>query len=139
MFRQSIALLTLAAFLFSPLRGLSAEQIDHLVTTAELDLHLATAEERRQDDIRTLDDLLQRDASQSYLAQAGIEPELIRLAIPRLDDRTLAKLAQQSRQVDAEVAASGYPGGRYFGLYLILALVILALLWTPFIANGGRA
>lgn len=139
MFRQSVALLTLAAFLFSPLRGLSAEQIDHLVPAAELRLRLADAEQQRQHDIRTLDELFQRDESQAFLVKAGMEPELIRQALPRLDDETLAKFAQQSRQLDEEEAAAGYPGGRYFGLYLLVALIILALLWTPFIANGGRA
>lgn len=139
MFRQSVALLTLAAFLFSPLRGLSAEQIDHLVPAAELRLRLADAEQQRQHDIRTLDGLLLRDESQAFLVKAGMEPELIRQALPRLDDETLAKFAQQSRQLDEEVAAAGYPGGRYFGLYLLLALFILSLLWATFIANGGWA
>jgi len=139
MFRQSIAILTLAAFLFSPLRGLSTEQFDHLVPTAELRLRLADAEQQRQDDFRTLDQLFQRDEARAFLVQAGLEPELIRQAIPRLDDESLAKFAQQSRQLDGDVAAAGYPGGRYFGLYLLLGLLVLAILWTPVIANGGRA
>jgi Flp pilus assembly protein TadB len=139
MVRQSIALLTLAAFLFSPLRGLSAEQIEHLVPAAELRLRLADAAQQRQQDIRALEDLLRREESRTYLAQAGIEPKVIRQTIPHLDDETLAKFAQQSRQLDAEVAAAGYPGGRYFGLYLLVGLLILALLWGTVIANGGRA
>lgn len=137
MFRQSIALLTLAAFLFSPLRGLSAEQVDHLVPPAELELRLAAVEQQRQDDVRTLDKLFQRDESQAFLVKAGMEPELIRQAIPQLDDETLAKYAQQSRQLDEEVAAAGYPGGRYFGLYVLLALLVLFLLWGTVIAGGG--
>ena len=139
MLRRSVALATLAAFLFSPLRGLSAEQIDHLVTAAELELRLAAAEQKRQDDIRTLQMLLQREDSLAMLAQTGIEPEQIRNAIPQLDDETLARLAQQSRQLDADLAASGYPGGRYFGLYMLAALLILFVLWSTVIATGGRA
>ncbi len=137
MFRQSVALLTVAAFLFSPLRGLSAEQIDHLVSEAELQLRLAAAEQQRQDDMRTLEELLLRDESHAFLAKAGIELETVAEAIPQLDDDTLAKFAQQSRQLDADVAASGYPGGRYFGLYFLAAFFILYLLWTTVIAKGN--
>lgn len=137
MFRRPIALLTLAAFLLSPLRGVSAEQFEHLIPTAELRLRLADAEQQRQDDFRTLDELFQRDESRAFLVRAGLEPELIRRAIPRLDDQTLAKFAQQSRQLDEDVAAAGYPGGRYFGLYLLLGFLVLALLWGTVIANGG--
>ena len=137
MFRQCVALLTLAAFLFSPLRGQSAEQIDHLVPGAEFRLRLAAVEQQRQDDFRTLDELFQRDESRAFLVKAGIEPELIRPAIPQLDDETLAEFAQQSRQLDEDVAAAGYPGGRYFGLYLLLAFFVLFLLWGTVIAKGG--
>jgi hypothetical protein len=139
MFRQPIALLTLAAVLFSPLRALSAEQIDHLVPTAELRLRLAAEEQQRLDDIRTLDELSQRAEPRALLVKAGIEPELIRQAIPRLDAETLAKLAQQARQLDEDVAAAGYPGGRYFGLYMLAALLILFVLWGTVIADGGTA
>lgn len=126
----------MAAFLFSPLRGLSAEQVDHLVPAGEFRLQLAAAEHQHQDDIRTLDELFQRDESRAFLAKAGIETELIRQAIPQLDDETLAQLARQSRQLDEDVAAAGLLGGRYFGLYLILGLVVLFLTWG-IIAKGG--
>jgi hypothetical protein len=139
MFRHSIALLTLAAFLFSPLRGLSAEQINHLVPTTELRQRMADAELQRQDDIRVLDDFVQRQESRELLVAAAMQPELIRQAIPGLDDETLANFAKQSRELDSEVTAAGYPGGRYFGLYLLAAFLILALLWGTVIANGGHA
>ncbi len=125
MFRQAVAYLTLAAFLFSPLKGFSAEQVEHLIPAAELQLQLATAELQRQANIREIERALDRQDAQELLAKAGMKPEEVRRAIPQLDEETLANLADQSRQVNEDVAG-GFVGGII--ILLILAVVLAVIL-----------
>lgn len=128
MFRQAVAYLTLAAFLFSPLKGLSAEQIEqieHLIPAAELELQLASAELQRQSNVREVERVLEREDAQQLLAKAGLTAGEVREAIPQLDDETLASLADQSRQVNEDVAG-GFVGGII--ILLILAVVLAVIL-----------
>jgi ATP-dependent exoDNAse (exonuclease V) beta subunit len=128
MFRQVVAYLTLAAFLFSPLKGFSAEQIDqveHLIPAAELHLQLASAEVQRQSNIRDVERILDRQDAQQLLAKAGLSTSEVRDAIPQLDDETLASLADQSRQVNEDVSG-GLVGGII--ILLILAVVLAVIL-----------
>jgi hypothetical protein len=125
MFRQTIAVLTLAAFLFSPLKGLSAEKVEHLIPAAELQLQLAAAEYQRQSNVRDVERILEREDAQQLLAKAGLSAGEVREAIPQLDDETLANLAEQSRNVNEDVSA-GFVGGII--ILLILALVLAVIL-----------
>lgn len=125
MFRQTIAVLTIAAFLFSPLKGLSAEQVEHLIPAAELQLQLAAAEYQRQSNVRDVERILDREDAQQLLAKAGLSASEVRQAIPQLDDETLANLAEQSRNVNEDVSA-GFVGGII--ILLILALVLAVVL-----------
>jgi parvulin-like peptidyl-prolyl isomerase len=125
MFRQSIAVLTLAAFLFSPLKGLSAEQVEHLIPSAELQLQLAAAELQRQSNLRDVERILDREDAQQLLAKAGLSASEVRKAIPQLDDETLANLADQSRQVNEDVSG-GFVGGII--ILLVLAIILAAVL-----------
>ena len=125
MFRQALAVLTLAAFLFSPLKGLSAEQVEHLIPAADLQLQLAAAEFQRQSNVRDVERILDREDAQQLLAKAGLSASEVREAIPQLDDETLANLAEQSRNVNEDVSA-GFVGGII--ILLILALVLAVIL-----------
>jgi len=125
MFRQPIAVLTLAAFLFSPLKGLPTEQVEHLIPEAELQLQLATAEFQRQRNLHEVERILDREDAQQLLAKAGLSASEVREAIPQLDDETLANLADQSRQVTEDVSG-GFVGGII--ILLILAVVLAAVL-----------
>jgi parvulin-like peptidyl-prolyl isomerase len=131
MFRQSIAVLTLAAFLFSPLKGLSAEQVEHLIPSAELQLQLATAELRRQSNIREVEQVLDREDARQLLAKAGLSAREVREAIPQLDDETLANLADQSRQVNEDVSG-GFIGGIIILLILAIVLAVVLVKNTDF-------
>ena len=125
MFRQTVAYLTLAAFLFSPFKGFSAEQIEHLIPEAELQLQLAAAELQRQSNVQEVERILEREDAQQLLAKAGLSATEVRQAIPQLDDETLAGLADQSRQVNEDVAG-GFVGGII--ILLVLALVLAVIL-----------
>lgn len=131
MIRQFIALVTLAAFLFSPLRVLSAEQVEHIVPAMELRLQLTGAEQQRQNDLGDVDRFLAREDAQQLLARAGVDPLLVRDAIPQLDSETLAELADQSRQVEQEVSG-GFVGGIIILLVLALVLAVVLIKNTDF-------
>jgi ATP-dependent exoDNAse (exonuclease V) beta subunit len=131
MFRQAVAYLTLAAFLFSPLKGFSAEQVEHLIPAAELQLQLAAAELQRQSDVREVERILDREDAQQLLAKAGLSASEVREAVPQLDDETLAALADQSRQVNEDVAG-GFVGGIIILLVLALVLAVVLVKNTDF-------
>ena len=132
MFRQGIAVLTLAAFLFSPLKGQSAEQVEHLIPSAEFQLQLAAAEFQRQSNLRDVERILDREDAQQLLTKAGITTGEVREAIPQLDDQTLANLADQSRQVNEDVSG-GFVGGIIILLVLALVLAVVIVKNTDFL------
>jgi parvulin-like peptidyl-prolyl isomerase len=121
----------LAAFLFSPLKGLSAEQIDHLIPAAELQLQLAADELQRQSNLREVERILDREDAQQLLATAGLSASEVREAIPQLDNETLANLADQSRQVTEDVSG-GFVGGIIILLILALVLAVVLVKNTSF-------
>jgi hypothetical protein len=125
MLRQCIAVVTLAAFLFSPLRGVAAEDVQHLVPEAELQLQLFAAEQRRQNDLEDIERFLSRADTEEVVATAGIDLVQITEALPQLDSETLAELAQQSRQYEGDVAGSGF-----IGLLIILLLLVVVASWV---------
>ncbi|MDA0207009.1 MAG: PA2779 family protein [Acidobacteria bacterium] len=131
MFRQTVAYLTLAAFLFAPLKGFSAEQIEHLIPAAELQLELAAAELQRQGNVREVERILDREDAQLLLVKAGLSASEVREAIPQLDDETLAVLADQSRQLNEDVAG-GFVGGIIILLILALVLAVVLVRNTSF-------
>ncbi len=125
MLRQAIALVTLAAFLFSPLRGVAAEDVKHLVPEAELQLQLFAAEQQRQSDLADIQRFLSRADTQEAVATAGINLVQITEALPQLDAETLADVAQQSRQYEGDVEGSGF-----LGLLIILLLLVVVASWV---------
>lgn len=125
MLRQSIAIITIAAFLFSPLRGIAAEDIEHLIPEAELQLQLVAAEQQRETDLEDVQRFLARPDTQEAVATAGINLVQITEALPQLDAETLAEVAQQSRQYEGDVAGSGF-----LGLLIILLLLVVVASWV---------
>ena len=125
MLRQSIAIITIAAFLFSPLRGVAAEDVQHLIPEAELQLQLFAAEQQRQSDIQDVQRFLARADTREAVNTAGIDLVQITAALPQLDSETLADVAQQSRQYEGDVEASGF-----IGLLIILLILVVVASWV---------
>ncbi len=125
MVRQSIALVTLLAFLVSPVSAATPPAAEHLVPQQEFAERLDQAETQRAQDRADLGRLLETEQARDALQGAGLDPVEVTAAIPQLNDETLAELAQKAREIEAD------PSGGLIGsliLLLILAIVLAVVL-----------
>ena len=129
MIRQTIALVTLFAFLLSPLRAATPAADEHLVPQAELSQELKQAESQRLKDQADLERLFAHDEAVETLQSAGIDPVEVTNAIPQLDDETLAELAEKARQIESDVSG-GLIGSLILLLILVLALAIILIVYA---------
>ena len=129
MIRQSIALVTLFAFLLSPLRAAAPAAAEHLVPQQELSQRLQKAESQRVQDQADLERLFAHEQAQQALRSAGLDPVEVTSAIPQLDDETLAELAQKAREIESDVSG-GLIGSLIILLLLVLALVIVWIVYV---------
>ena len=93
---------------------------EHVVPSAELEQSLDSAAETRRQNEADLQRLVAHEEVQQAAEAAGIDPEQVRVAIPQLDDATLAELAARARALEDDVA-----GGFIGGIIIILVLVVL--------------
>ena len=127
MIRESIALVTLFAFLLSPLRA-ATPAAEHLVTPQELGQRLEQVQSQRAQDRADLQRLFEHEQAREALRGAGLDPVEVTAAIPQLDDETLAELAEKARAVDSDVSG-GLLGGLILLLILALALAIVFVVY----------
>lgn len=98
-------------------------QPDHLVSPERLQQLVESASHTRQENIKTITDLLNTPVAESAMRDAHYDPVQVKTAIPTLSDQELASLA--TRAADVQQKISG--GVLGFGLttLLIIALIIL--------------
>jgi len=113
-----LVLLALLAVVAAP----AAEQ--HVVSPAELEQTLEDAAETRRNNEADLQQLIANEEVQKAAQSAGIDPEQVRVAVPQLDDETLADLAERARELEDDVAG-GFLGGIVIILVLVLLLAVL--------------
>ena len=104
--------------------GAPAAESDHVVSPAELEQSLETAAETRNQDEADLQRLIESEQVQQVAENAGIDIEQVRVAVPQLDDETLAELAHRARELEEDVAG-GFLGGILIILILVLLLAVL--------------
>ena len=103
---------------------LGAEDRQHVVPAGELEQSLQEAASSRQRDEADLQRLMAHEEVEKAAAAAGVDLEQVRRAVPRLDDETLAELAERARELEKDVAG-GFLGGIVLMLLVILLLVVL--------------
>ena len=95
----------------------------HLVSIEELRDQVAAQAAERASNIREVQTLL-RDQEVQDLVGHLFDLEKVAVAVPTLDNETLAELARQSRQVNEQFRA----GGMGMILVLLIAVVIVIVL-----------
>jgi hypothetical protein len=119
--KRKLSIFLLTAFAFA---GLAAAAEEHIVPADELEASLEAAAETRRSNEADIERLVAHEEVADAARAAGVDPEQVRQAIPRLDDETLAELAARARELDKDVAG-GFVGGILIMLILILLLAVL--------------
>lgn len=100
-----------------------ATQPDHLVSPQVLQQQVENASQARQQNIRTISNLLSTPVAERAMRDAHFDAVQVRTAIPTLSDQELANLATRAADAQQKIAA----GGLGIGLttLIIIALVII--------------
>jgi hypothetical protein len=100
-----------------------AQKAVHLVSIEELRDQVAAQTAERTSNIREVQTLLRHQAVQDRLGHL-FDLEKVAVAVPTLDNETLAELAQQSGQVNEQIRA----GGMGMIIALVIAVVVVIVL-----------
>lgn len=101
----------------------------HVVSLADLNKDTAQAAQRRQANEKAVRALLASEQGQKALKSAHLDYQRVGKAIIQLSDEDLAKLAQRSRQVQADFAA-GRISNTLIVVTVIVAVAVIVLAAT---------
>lgn len=124
--RRLIAVITSLAFLFGPNLALAG---DHLVAGSASQARLAQAAAQRQQDLVTLERVLETPAAATAAATVGVPIDRVQAAVPALGDGELRDLAARAAALTADPAA-GYHEWMlhdFLTIFLVLVLVVAIL------------
>ena len=99
-----------------------AQKAVHLVSIEELRDRVAAQTAERASNIREVQTLLRHQAVQDRMGHL-FDLEKVAVAVPTLDNETLADLARQSGQVNEQFRADGM--GMIFALVIALVVVVI--------------
>ncbi|HEY6944020.1 MAG TPA: PA2779 family protein [Candidatus Acidoferrum sp.] len=105
-----------------------AQDKQHVVSLSDLSKDAARPAQTRQANEEAVRTLLSSDQGQKAVKSAGLDYQKVDKAVGQLSDEDLAKLAQRSRQAQADFAAGRISDRDMLWIILIaLAIVVLAL------------
>ncbi|MEZ5364557.1 MAG: PA2779 family protein [Bryobacterales bacterium] len=120
-------ILVLAALFVAAPFALAEEA--HVVPGVELEQSLENAAATRRQNEADLERLMAHEEVEQAAAEAGIDLEQVRQAVPQLDDETLAELSARARELEDDVAG-GFVGGILIMLILILIIAVLLAVYV---------
>ncbi|PYT77255.1 MAG: hypothetical protein DMG40_24000 [Acidobacteria bacterium] len=124
--KWSVCLLGVAALFVAADIPARAQDQEHVVSLSELKKDAARAAETRQANEEAVRTLLSSEPGQKALQSARLDYRKVDKAVGRLSDEDLAKLAERSRQAQADFAA-GRISDRDMLWIILVALVIVLL------------
>lgn len=101
---------------------------DHVVSQHDLRHELATAAQRRHDNVAKLQRFFSSEPARKALAAAKMDPLKVEKAIPFLSDQELARLASQAVQVESDFAGSGITLTNQQVTYIIIGVIAIAVI-----------
>ncbi|MCB1022528.1 MAG: PA2779 family protein [Bryobacterales bacterium] len=116
-----VALLAIAPFALA--------QETHVVPGVELEQTLEDAAATRRQNEADLERLMEHEEVEQAAAEAGLDLEQVRQAVPQLDDETLAELSARARELENDIAG-GFIGGIVIMLILILIIAVLLAVYV---------
>lgn len=126
--KLSVSLLGLAALFVAAGTPARAQDKQHVVSLGDLSKDAAHPAQTRQANEEAVRTLLSSEQGQKALKSANLDYQKVDKAIGQLNDQDLAKLAERSRQAQADFAAGNISDRDLLWIILIaLAIVVLAL------------
>jgi len=126
--KGSVFVLGIAALFVATETPARAQDQPHVVSLGELGKDAARPARTRQTNEQAVRTLLSSDQGQKALESAKLDYQKVDKAIGQLSDEDLAKLAERSRQAQADFAAGRISDRDMLWIIVIaLAIVILAL------------
>jgi hypothetical protein len=81
----------------------------------------------RQHNLESIDRLLSLDKAQKLLQSVGVDPQLVKAAVPALGDKELARLAAMSEKAQADLVAGFSDRDLLIILVCIVALILVVV------------
>ena len=103
-----------------------AQKAVHLVSIEELKGQISERSAARADNIREVQTLLRHPAVQDRLGHL-FDLEQIAVAVPTLDDETLARLARESEQMNEQFQAGMLLGLSFMSWVVITGLIVFVV------------
>jgi hypothetical protein len=126
--KWSVCLLGLAALFVAARVPARAQDQKHVVSLSDLSKDAARPAQTRQANEAAVRTLLSSDQGQRALASAKLDYQKVDKAIGQLSEEDLARLAERSRQAQADFAAGRISDRDMLWIIVIaLAIVILAI------------
>lgn len=126
--KGSLFVLGIAALLVAGEIPARAQEQQHVVSLGELSKDAARPAQMREANEEAVRTLLSSDQGQKALKSAKLDYQKVDKAVGQLSDEDLAKLAERSRQAQADFAAGRVSDRDLLWIIVIaLAIVILAL------------
>ena len=126
--KGSLLVLGIAALFVAAELPVRAQDQPHVVSLGELGKAAARPAQTRQANEEAVRTLLSSDQGQKALKSAKLDYQKVDQAVGQLSDEDLAKLAERSRQAQADFAAGRMSDRDLLWIIVIaLAIIILAL------------
>jgi len=126
--KLSVSLLGLAALFVAAELPARAQDQQHVVSLSDLNKDASRPAQTRQANEQAVRTLLSSEQGQKALKSAKLDYQKVDRAVGQLSDEDLAKLAERSRQAQADFAAGRISDRDMLWIILIaLGIVVLAL------------
>ena len=124
--KWSVSLLGLAALFVAAVSPTRAQDKQHVVSPSDLSKDAARAAQTRQANEEAVRTLLSSEQGQKAVKSAKLDYQKVDKAIGQLSDEDLTRLAERSRQAQADFAA-GRISDRDLLWIIVIALAIIVL------------
>jgi hypothetical protein len=126
--KMCISLLAIAALFVAAGIPARAQDQQHVVSLADLNKEAARPAQTRQANEQAVRTLLSSEQGQKALKSAHLEYEKVDKAVGQLSDEDVARLAERSRQAQADFAAGNISDRDLLWIIVIaLGIIVLAL------------
>src|SRR2546425_4682991 len=134
-----VSMLAIAALLFAAGIPARAQDKQHVVSLSDLNKDAARPAQTRQANEEAVRTLLSSDPGQKALKSAHVDYQKVDKAVGQLSDEDLAKLAERSRQVQADFAAGRISDRDLLWIILIaIGIIVLAVALRWFLKPRGN-
>jgi hypothetical protein len=96
---------------------------ERILPSTQLHQELQRTSQARQSNLDVIQRVLSTAAAQDLLKQAKLDPGHVQKAVSQLNDAELAKLAQQARSAEDDLA-----GGLIVGLLALIGLIVVIII-----------